>query len=91
MKSEISIRAWIIGAIPAVCLAVSLTSCDTGAESIAAKSRSDMAIMGSSVCTEQQMQRVERETMFCKTNTGYFASDCYVNSMRRVCSRGPSQ
>lgn len=72
-------------------LALALTACDTGVESIAAKNSRDENILGNSVCTEQQMQRVERETMFCRMNTGYFASDCYVNSMRRVCSRGPQQ
>lgn len=72
-------------------LLLSLTACNDPSLEGQEKYKSDAAILTNSVCTEQQMQRVEKETLFCKHNTGYFASDCYVNSMRRVCSRGPAQ
>ena len=68
-------------------LVLSLTACDPDVSGVAA--RGD--ILNNRVCTEQQKQRVEKETLFCVKNTGFLGSDCYVNSMRRVCSRGPAQ
>ena len=36
-------------------------------------------------CTEQEMERVERETTWCNENTGYISSYCYGAAILRNC------
>lgn len=38
------------------------------------------------VCTEQQMARVEKETVFCTQNTSFFKSYCYTSAIERNCT-----
>lgn len=75
-----------------IVLLLSLTACvEDGPDSFKAKAARDNAIISDSVCTEQQMQRVQSETQFCNKNTSYFSEFCYRSAIQRVCSRGPAQ
>lgn len=38
-------------------------------------------------CTEEQMTKVQSETLFCKNETGYFASYCYGTAIMRNCTK----
>jgi hypothetical protein len=38
------------------------------------------------VCTGVQMARVQRETLFCKENTGFYPSYCYGSAIMRNCT-----
>lgn len=38
------------------------------------------------VCTPDEMQRVESETVFCIKQSGYMPSECYRAAMNRVCT-----
>jgi hypothetical protein len=39
------------------------------------------------ICTEPQMGRVERETLFCKTQAGYAGVGCYGAAIMRNCRK----
>lgn len=38
-------------------------------------------------CTDEQMVKVESETLFCSNETGYFASYCYGTAIMRNCTK----
>lgn len=38
-------------------------------------------------CSEQAMERVEKETTFCKQNTGHSGRYCYGNAIIRICKK----
>lgn len=42
--------------------------------------------IGGYVCTPDEMQRVEKETLFCKKESSYFSSACYLAAIQRVCT-----
>ena len=42
------------------------------------------------VCTPEEMQRVEKETLFCQEKTSYLSTYCYSAAIQRVCTRRPT-
>lgn len=38
-------------------------------------------------CTVEQMRAVEAQTTYCKDNTGYMSSHCYLTAMDRNCPK----
>jgi hypothetical protein len=42
-------------------------------------------------CTAEQMGKVERETLWCKANTGYVSTYCYGASIIRNCTKSPER
>lgn len=38
-------------------------------------------------CSEKQMVRVEKETIFCNNNTKFYSTFCYGNAIIRNCTK----
>ena len=39
------------------------------------------------VCTQEQMKKVQEETIFCKKETNYYGEVCYGTAIMRNCNR----
>lgn len=37
-------------------------------------------------CTDKQMEKVQKETLFCKTYTSFMSSFCYSSAIKRNCA-----
>lgn len=39
------------------------------------------------ICTDEQMQKAQRESEWCSNNTSYFSSHCYDTAIIRNCTK----
>lgn len=41
------------------------------------------------VCTDKEMEKAQREAVFCDKSTDFFASYCYRSAIQRNCTYSP--